>query len=184
MAGFGVLGDLTEPAPDSQESPASSWDVQPVVLRRYETLNGVPYQVDDSVAPQFQKLFQTLHDQGYRPESVQGPADRNVRDTNTLSKHSPRYPGGVRAVDIDPDKHPEGVAGTWGPIDIRRAAADAGLVSLADRRGRRGPDEMHVEANGVSRGGGQQPGGATKMAGIGELVDPNTGEVMNAEQQV
>lgn len=179
-------GPAESPAPSGdQPTDHPTPDYVPTALQQYQAPGGATYTTDDSVGPRFQGFLQALKDRyGYVPQEVQGHNPRNIAGSNTPSNH---WSGpGRGAIDIDPNAHPEGVAGTWGNIPIIALAREFGLRSGEDFKRAKGPDGMHVEATGVSMAGvpAPQSGGTAKMAGIGELVDPETGQVLNAEQQV
>lgn len=170
--------DRRPPPPGSRPTEQPTPDYIPMALKTYEAPGGARYTTDDSVGPRFQAFLQALKDRyGYVPQEVQGHNPRNIAGTNTLSNHASATDRG--AIDIDPGRHPEGVAGTWGNIPIAAVAREFGLKSGEEFKRSRGPDGMHVEATRASMLGSppsQQSGGVTKMASVGELVDPNTGE--------
>lgn len=164
------------PPPGERPTEQPTPQYEGTALQRYQAPGGASYTTDDSVGARFQAFFQALKDRyGFEPKDVQGYNPRNIAGTSTPSNHWAKE--GRGAVDIDPDAHPQGARGTWGNIPIAAVAREFGLKSGAEFRSR--PDEMHVEATRASMLGSsppQQSGGTTKMASVGDLVDPNTGE--------
>lgn len=124
-----------------------------------------PFQVPREEEARIRSFVDAMRAAGYEPSAGDsyGYADRNIRGTNTPSKHK------IGAIDWNASKNAEG---TWGEFDpaIVQPIVDAHNMKWGRNFKGRSPDPMHFEPNGPWQGaqkGAPMQGDILSMLGYG-----------------